>query len=186
VYFTAQTAAFTGNVYQWNAASGTSTLMFSGGGNADVQTDGVRVAWETAPAGNGCNGAVPCALTALDIATSATQQLSQDVLFPGFYLGGGVLAWYESSSSLVGGIKASPAPGAPIQQPSAAASAKLYGAGGGYVLYLDLNGKLYAWNTATSSAQLLLDAAPGVAFISGKTVWFTNGKSQALYQVVLP
>lgn len=176
----------TSNVYQWNSTSGTTTLVFSGGETQAVQTDGIRVAWGTATNGGSCGNGVTCTLTALDIATSAQQQLSLTMQYPEFFLADGVLAWYESSSSLVGGVKDSPGSGAAVQVVSAASTAQLYGGGGGYVLYADVDGKLYAWNTATSNKQLVLDAKPGSARIAGKTVWFTNGVSQALYQVSLP
>jgi hypothetical protein len=197
LYFAAQAAntpIATANIYQWNQISGTSSLIYSGGPgnssapglNTQVQTDGTRVAWETSAPGAVCFSSMPCALTVLDIASNTTQQLSQTLQSSDFFLGDGVLAWYESSSSLVGGVRDSPHTGAPVQTPSAAVAAQLYGTGGGYVLYLDADRKLYAWNTSSNSAQLLFDAAPGTAKIAGKTVYFTNGNAEALYQVTLP
>jgi hypothetical protein len=175
------------SIYQWTAVSGVSTLIFANGEyNVSVQTDGVRVAWQTIPPLLDCIDGQACTLTSFDIASATTQSVSSDIQYPGFFLADGVLAWYESSSSMVGGIKDSTGTNATVQVPSAAASAQLLGTGGGYVLYLDLNKKLYAWNTATASAQLLFDASPVTAKISGKTVWFTNGNTQALYQIALP
>jgi hypothetical protein len=44
--------------------------------------------------------------------------------------------------------------------------------------------KLYVWSAATGR-QLILDAVPDTAQISGKTVYFTNGTQQLLYAVPL-
>jgi hypothetical protein len=62
-------------------------------------------------------------------------------------------------------------------------TAQLLGTGGGYVLFAD-GGKLYVWSSAVGT-QTLFDATPGFAMITGKIVYFTNGNSQALYQVTL-
>jgi hypothetical protein len=64
-------------------------------------------------------------------------------------------------------------------------TSRLYGADGGYVLYTD-GTKLYAWS-APGGSQVILDAVPDFAAISGKTVDFVNGANRATYyQITLP
>jgi hypothetical protein len=106
------------------------------------------------------------------------QSLSQ--IMQSFYLADGLLAWKELSTT-GGGIKVSN--GIATATLSLRLSARLLGASRGYVLYDD-NSELFEWSAA-SGAQLLFDSVPAVAGISGKTVYFTNGQSQAFYQLTL-
>jgi hypothetical protein len=129
----------------------------------------------------------PYTIAALNIASATHQTLSNTVysqccasVFS--QVANGLVAWVESTSNS-GAIKVFD--GNNITTVSTKTSAYLFGAGGGYVLFEE-DSKMYAWNAGSQTRQLLFDATPGQALISGKTVYFTNGLQQAVYSVTLP
>lgn len=67
---------------------------------------------------------------------------------------------------------------------SSVTGVNLYAVGGGQVAYGEA-GKIYTWNAATKTSTLRLEAAPVQMLISGNTLYFTLGSSQAVYQVTL-
>lgn len=141
----------------------------------DPQTDGTRVAWRSGAVGGGPG---PSSLIATDIASSSQSTLSTTM--SKFKLADGILAWAENGSNTTM-IKASD--GTTVTTISALTSSVLYGTGGGYVLFGE-DSKLYVWSSAAGK-QVILDAVPDTAAISGKTVYFTNGIQQLLYSVTL-
>jgi hypothetical protein len=118
----------------------------------------------------------------LDIASNTPTTVSNIALIPFQirYLGDGLLAWNESSTG-GGGIKVSDS--ANTATITARLSSVLFGTSSGYVLYED-QGALHVWSAAGGS-KLIFDAVPRMAMISQKTVYFTNGYENALYQVTL-
>ena len=89
----------------------------------------------------------------------------------------------------VTGCKDKPKTEAPVTAapavPTAAPTAVLYGVGNGLVVYGAQN-KTYTWSAASpQSSSLLIDTAPGQTLISGSTLYFTQGASQAVYKVTL-
>jgi hypothetical protein len=62
---------------------------------------------------------------------------------------------------------------------------RLAGAGNGVVVY-GVQNKTYTWSAATGQlANQLIDTTPGQVLISGSTMYFTQGSSQAVYKVML-
>jgi hypothetical protein len=111
-----------------------------------------------------------------------------------FKVGGGVVAWVEGTTSTnsqniqtttITGLKALSSSGT-TSTITAAPTAVLYGAGNGMVVYGAQN-KTYTWSaTSTPSSSLLIDTTPGQTMISGSTLYFTQGATQAVYKVTLP
>jgi hypothetical protein len=180
LYYSAQTGATGTDIYSWSQATGVSTRITSGGSlQSSPQTDGVRVAWQSAQS-VGCEAPGPCGLSELTIASNTIQSLSQTLV--NFSLANGLLAWKESSTQ-GGGVKVSD--GTTTTVLSAQTSAQLFGVGTGYVLY-ENNGFMYDWSSA-AGAQTLFNATPRQAFIADKTAYFTSGATNnAVYQVTLP
>ena len=114
------------------------------------------------------------------LSTTLSQSPTSQYASGQFQLADGLLAWEESDATSAA-IKVFD--GTTVTTVSSRLSGRLYGTGGGYVLFGE-DSKLYVWSTA-GGKQLLLDTTPGVARISGKTVYFTNGAQQALYSVTL-
>jgi hypothetical protein len=170
LYFLAQD----GNVYRWRQDTGVTTALTSSGLDCCVQTDGVRAAWEEAPA----NGWSPSNLVALDIASGAQQTLSTSV--SRFSLADGLLAWSEKTSNSAA-VKVSD--GNTITTLTTRTTSLLFRAGGGHVAYQD-DFKLYAWDPGTG-AHVVLEASPGQVFLSGNVLYFTNGARQTVYAVTL-
>lgn len=110
-----------------------------------------------------------------------------------FKVGGGVVAWVEGTASTnsqgiqtttITGLKAL-SPTGTTSTITAAPTAVLYGAGNGLVVYGAQN-KTYTWSAASpQSSNLLIDTSPGQTLISGSTLYFTQGASQAVYKVTL-
>lgn len=163
-------------INSWTQSSGQITSLATA---AEWQlypmTDGTRVAWQSGPVGSSM---APYSLVSYDIASSA--QTTVSTTMSKFQLADGILAWAESGSNTTL-IKASD--GTTITTVSSLTSSYFYGTGGGYVLFSEAS-KLYVWS-AIGGRQLILDAIPGSAVISGKTVYFTNGIQQLLYAVTL-
>jgi hypothetical protein len=171
------------NIWSWNETTGLSTRVTTDGSvDAWVQTDGIRVAWQTNPAVPGCVSSTTLAcgigLSVLDVTSGTIQSLSQTL--QNFFLADGLLVWQEASLTS-GAIKVSD--GTTTTTLSSLLTTRLLGTGGGYVLFEDTE-KLYVWSSAKGT-QVLFDAIPGSPTITGHVVYFTNGTSNALYQVTL-
>jgi len=177
-------ASPTTDMFRWDQTTGQSTHVTNGGGTfqLDVQTDGKRAAWSSAPPAAVPFNSIPVDLVSLDIASNTAITVSNiaDIPLQIPYMRDGLLVWKDSAAS-GGGIKVSD--GASTTTLTARLSSVLFGTGGGYVLYED-QGALYVWSAAGGS-KLIFDAVPGMAMISQKTVYFTNGLQAALYQVTL-
>jgi hypothetical protein len=66
-----------------------------------------------------------------------------------------------------------------------APTAVLYGTGNNTVVY-GVQNKTYTWSGSNpQSSSLLIDTTPGQTLISGSTLYFTQGASQAVYKVTL-
>jgi hypothetical protein len=181
LYYPAIPSSSTGllpiGISSWIQSSNQITSLASDPSLREVapQTDGTRVAWRS---GALAATTPPYSLIAYDIASSSQTTLSTTMST--FQLADGTLAWAESGSNTTY-IKASD--GTTTTTISSLTSSVLYGTGGGYVLFGEAS-KLYVWSAA-GGKQPILDAVPGVAAISGKTVYFTNGRQQLLYSVAL-
>ena len=187
-FYWANTGTSSYDVYQWNSATRSSTKL-SGGTTRSIypQTDGQRVAWSQTPtSGSGTNS-----LMAQSVNGGAQTLLSTDMI--NFNLAGGVLAWIEGTTSTnaqgistttITGLKASNS-GGTVTTITSNSSATLYGVGGGHVVY-GLQGRLFDWNASTAISSLLVDTLPAMVIVSGKTLYFTLGSSQAVYQITLP
>ena len=187
-FYWANTGASSYDVYQWNSATRSSTKL-SGGTTRSIypQTDGQRVAWSQAPtSGSGTNS-----LMAQSVNGGAQTLLSTDMI--NFNLAGGVLAWIDGTTSTnaqgiatttITGLKASNS-GGTVTTITSNSSATLYGVGGGHVVY-GLQGRLFDWNASTAISSLLVDTLPAMVIVSSKTLYFTLGSSQAVYQITLP
>ena len=187
-FYWANTGTSSYDVYQWNSATRSSTKL-SGGTTRSIypQTDGQRVAWSQTPtSGSGTNS-----LMAQSVNGGAQTLLSTDMI--NFNLAGGVLAWIEGTTSTnaqgistttITGLKAS-SDGGTVTTITSNSSATLYGVGGGHVVY-GLQGRLFDWNASTAISSLLVDTLPAMVIVSGKTLYFTLGSSQAVYQITLP
>jgi hypothetical protein len=65
---------------------------------------------------------------------------------------------------------------------STAPTSVLYGAANGVVVY-GVQNKTYTWSATTGKvANQLIDTTPGQVLISGSTMYFTQGTSQAVYK----
>jgi hypothetical protein len=181
LYFSARTSTTSTDIYSWSQATGVSTRITSGGSAQSApQTDGVRVAWQNTSASPSCINQGGCTLSVLTIASGTIQTASTTL--SSFALNDGLLAWTEKSTA-GGGLKVSD--GTTTTALSAQTTAQLFGIGTGYVLF-ENDGFMYDWSSA-AGAQVLFNAVPQQpAMISGKTVYFTNGSTEALYQVTLP
>ena len=187
-FYWANTGTSSYDIYQWNSATRSSTKL-SGGTTRSIypQTDGQRVAWSQTPtSGSGTNS-----LMAQSVNGGAQTLLSTDMI--NFNLAGGVLAWIEGTTSTnaqgistttITGLKASNS-GGTVTTITSNSSATLYGVGGGHVVY-GLQGRLFDWNASTAISSLLVDTLPAMVIVSGKTLYFTLGSSQAVYQITLP
>lgn len=154
------------SVYYWDSRSGQSVILASRGGIP--KTDGRRVAWHEGPS-----------LVVQPVPFGSVQTISSTA--QNFILRDGILAWIESSLNAYA-IKAATVTS--TYTLSSVSTSNLLGVGGGDVVYIQ-SGKLYAWNPAIGS-HLLLDTAPGFVIITGKTLYWTNGVSQAVYSFALP
>jgi hypothetical protein len=178
------------DVYQWTSSSNTSSLVSNTGFRSIYpQTDGIRAAWSQAPTTT-ANGGL-ASLIARSVSGGANTTLSSGMST--YKVGGGVVAWVEGTASTNSqGIQTTTITGLKALGPSgntstitAAPTAVLYGAGNGLVVYGAQN-KTYTWSAANpQSSSLLIDTAPGQTLISGATLYFTQGASQAVYKVTL-
>jgi hypothetical protein len=176
----------TSDVLRWDSDTRLSTRLSAVGQLSNsVQTDGARVAWLSAPAGD-TSGKASLRVqpigggTVTTLATGSAQS---------FVLRDGVLAWIEDSGTgpVVKALK-----GVDTVSLSSDAAVSLLGAGGGYVAY-GVGGKTYTWNAATGVSKLLLDFKPlGEVTIKGNIAYFALGTEgpglvggSALYKVPL-
>ena len=178
------------DVYQWSSSTNSSTLLSSSGTRSIYpQTDGIRAAWSQAPTSS-TNGGL-ASLVSKPVSGGANTTLSTGM--SNFKVGGGLIAWVEGTSSTnaqgiqtttITGLKALNASGT-TSTITSAPTAVLYGAGNGVVVYGALN-KTYTWSAANGpSSSLLIDTTPGQVLISGSTMYFTQGASQAVYKATI-
>ena len=178
------------DVYQWSSSTNTSTLVSNTGFRSIYpQTDGIRAAWSQGPT-NTANGGL-ATLISRTVSGGVNTTLSTGM--SNFKVGGGVVAWVEGTTSTnsqniqttsITGLKAL-SPGGITSTVTSAPTAVLYGAGNGMVIYGAQN-KTYTWSaTNAQSSNLLIDTTPGQTLISGSTLYFTQGASQAVYKVTL-
>ena len=176
------------DVYQWSSSTNTSTLVSNTGFRSIYpQTDGIRAAWSQGPT-NTANGGL-ATLISRTVSGGVNTTLSTGM--SNFKVGGGVVAWVEGTTSTnsqniqttsITGLKAL-SPGGITSTVTSAPTAVLYGAGNGMVIYGAQN-KTYTWSaTNAQSSNLLIDTTPGQTLISGSTLYFTQGASQAVYKV---
>jgi hypothetical protein len=169
------------NIYSWSQATGTTTQLSSDGLSIYPQTDGTTVAWQTDHTTGAPNA--PFTLSVESVGSASPAPLSTSMT--SFQLNAGVLGWLDQTISTSGvtstvtaqAIRASN--GTTISTLTNELSSVLFGSSGGYVAY-EQNGQLYDWSPAGGSA-LLFNAAPGQVRLTGTTIYFTNGASQALY-----
>ncbi len=168
------------NVLRWDQATNTSVAITSDGLSVYPQTDGTGVAWQTRPS----SGAGPYTLTTMDLASSTTKVLSTTLV--SFQLSSGLLGWMDQTLSgfTVTGQAINAWDGTTASPVSTLPNTVFFGSSGGYIFFEE-GGKLYAWSSS-GGRQILFDAAPGQVRLTGKTVYFTNGTSQAVYGVRLP
>ncbi len=182
-------------IRQWDQGSGQSISIAEDYAlwQINQQTDGTRLAWQVGPRGT---KSPPYSLKVLDIASGIQQVLSTtmnadptrtDSARGQFYLADGLLAWGEGTTSN-GAIEAWD--GTTVTTVSSLGSSKLYGVGGGYVLFVE-DSKLYVWSAA-AGRRLLLDTTPippqnygKSPQIHGKTVYFMVGRNLSLHRITL-
>lgn len=165
------------NVLRWDQTTNTSVQLTNDGLSLYPQTDGIRVAWQTAQ--RPLPPSAPYTLTTLDLASNTTQVLS--TIMSQFQLSSGLLGWVEQTAA-TRAIKASD--GTTTSTVSPLLGTVFFGSSGGYIVFEE-SGKMYAWSVS-GGRLLLFDAAPGQVNLTGKTVYFTNGTQQVVYAVPLP
>jgi hypothetical protein len=178
------------DVYQWSSNTNSSTLLSNSGFRSIYpQTDGIRAAWSqglTSTPNGGLASLISRSITGGVNTTLSTNMSS-------FKVGGGLVAWVEgSSSSNAQGIQTTTITGLKVLNTNGTTStistsptSVLYGAGNGVVVY-GVQNKTYMWSASTGQvANPLIDTTPGQVLISGSTMYFTQGSSQAVYKVTL-
>jgi hypothetical protein len=183
---TGTTSAF--DVYRWSSVTNTSTKVSSGGARSIYpQTDGQTVAWLQTPLG----GNATCVGMPVGCTTGSTilsQPLSGGAVTTistnandNFQLRDGVLTWLETTSTTRALKAVSQGTTSTI---STITSSVLYATGGGNVVYGEL-GKTYRWNAGTKASTLVIDTAPNQVLMSGNTMYFVMGTTQAVFKLVL-
>jgi len=178
------------DVYQWASSSNSSTLLSSTGLRSIYpQTDGIRAAWSQAPTSAAVGGLSSLVYRPVSGGVSAT--LSSGMI--NFKVAGGVVAWVEGvagtnsqgiQTTTITGLKAL-TPAGVTTTVTPAPTAVLYGAGNGMVVYAAQN-KTYSWSSLNpQSSSLLIDSTPAQVLVSGSTMYFTQGASQAVYKIAL-
>ena len=178
------------DVYQWSSRTNTSTLISNTGFRSIYpQTDGIRAAWSQGLTST-TNGSL-ASLIIRPVAGGANTTLS--TAMSNFKVGGGLVAWVEGTSSTnAQGIQTTTISGLKVLNANGITStittsptAVLYGAINGVVVY-GVQNKTYTWSANTGQvANPLIDTAPGQVVMSGSTLYFTQGSSQAVYKVTL-
>lgn len=167
------------DVYQWSAATGSSTRLSAGGARAIYpKTDGQSVVWLQSPSSSAVGTAISLMSrpvgggTASAVSSSASES---------FWLRDGVLGWREIDSS-GSSLKAHALGQTSVVSPLN--SALFYGAGAGQLVFGE-QGKTYSWDAATRSRQLRIDASPNQVWISGNQMYFAMGSSQTVFRLTL-
>lgn len=178
------------DVYQWSSNTNTSTLVSNTGFRSIYpQTDGIRAAWSQGLTST-ANGGL-ASLISRSVAGGVNTTLSTGM--SNFKVGGGLVAWVEGiSSSNAQGIQTTTITGLKVLNANGSTSivstsptSVLYGAGNGVLVY-GVQNKTYTWSAASGQlANQLIDTTPGQVLISGSTMYFTQGSSQAVYKVML-
>jgi hypothetical protein len=176
------------DVYQWSSSTNTSTLVSNSGFRSIyTQTDGIRAAWSQAPTLT-VNGGLSSLITR-SVSGGVNTTLSNNMSY--FKVGGGLIAWVEGTKNTnAQGIQTTTITGLKVLNSNATTSnvstsptSVLYGAGNGVLVY-GVQNKTYAWSaTSGQVANQLIDTTPSQVLISGSTMYFTQGASQAVYKV---
>ena len=178
------------DVYKWSSSTNTSTLVSNTGYRSIYpQTDDIRVAWSQGLTSTPNGGLA--SLISRPVAGGINTTLSTGM--SNFKVGGGLVAWVEGTSNTnaqgiqtttITGLKVLNTNGT-ISTLSTAPTSVLYGAANGVVVY-GVQNKTYTWSATTGKvANQLIDTTPGQVLISGSTMYFTQGTSQAVYKVTL-
>jgi hypothetical protein len=148
------------DVFSYGTTSQASTRLTSGGlVRTNVQTDGSRIAWQQGPTAQG-----PFEIVAAPV-SDPHQTVSLSAAGVAYALRDGVLAWLESS----GGATTLEADDGATIVLSILASARLWGTGGGHVVYSEA-GKLYVWDRSAGKRKVF-DALPVDARIGGNDLF---------------
>lgn len=167
------------DVYQWSAATGSSTRISAGGARAIYpRTDGQRVVWLQSPASSAVGTSI--SLMSLPVGGGTSREITSNAS-ESFVLRDGVLGWRETSSS-GNSLKADALGQTSVVSPLN--SALLYGAGAGQLVFGE-QGKTYSWNAATRTRQLRIDASPNQVWISGRQMYFVMGAAQTVFRLTL-
>lgn len=165
------------DVFLWSSTTNTSTRLSSGSGrNIYPQIDGQSIAWLQSAVGSTSSSTI----VSMPMAGGSVSTISSTAN-ENFKLKDGVLAWIESSSTSRALKTLSNGTTSIV---SSLTSSIFYGTSGGYVIYGEA-GKVYAWNAATRSSTLLIDAAPSQIKLSGSTLYFVMGSGKVVYKLVL-
>ena len=178
------------DVYQWSSNTNTSTLVSNTGFRSIYpQTDGIRAAWSQGLTST-ANGSL-ASLVSRPVVGGVNTTLSTSM--SNYKVGGGLVAWVEGTSSTnAQGIQTTNITGLKVLNANGVTStitnsptAVLYGASNGVVVY-GVQNKTYTWSANTGLvANQFIDTTPGQVLISGSTMYFTQGASQAVYKVTL-
>lgn len=167
------------DVYQWSAATGSSTRISAGGARAIYpRTDGQRVVWLQSPASSAVGTSI--SLMSLPVGSGTSREITSNASET-WVLRDGVLGWRETSSS-GNSLKADALGQTSVVSPLN--SALLYGAGAGQLVFGE-QGKTYSWNAATRTRQLRIDASPNQVWISGRQMYFVMGAAQTVFRLTL-
>lgn len=167
------------DVYQWSAATGSSTRISAGGARAIYpKTDGQRVVWLQSPASSAVGTSI--SLMSLPVGGGTSREITSNASET-WVLRDGVLGWRETSSS-GNSLKADALGQTSVVSPLN--SALLYGAGAGQLVFGE-QGKTYSWNAATRTRQLRIDASPNQVWISGRQMYFVMGAAQTVFRLTL-
>jgi hypothetical protein len=193
LYYSAATqggAAY--NIFTWSQSTGLSTAVTSGaGGQYSPQTDGQRVAWQTAVASPNLFGEP---LITLDITSNTQQTLSNDEI-QGFVLAGGLLAWFEITDSTSGNWDFKVSDGATTTTVlTGTGYSNPAGRGGGNALSVvgtssgvvafEANSMVYSWSSA-HGLQVIYDFTPLKVLMSGTTLYAIPNSANTVYTTTL-
>ena len=178
------------DVYQWSSNTNTSTLLSNTGFRSIYpQTDGIRAVWSQGVTSTPNGGLANLISRSVTGGVNSTLSTSMST----YKVGGGLVAWVEGTSNTnTQGIQTTTITGLKVLNAngntstiSSSPTAVLYGAANGVVVY-GMQNKTYTWSATTGQvANQLIDTTPGQVLISGSTMYFTQGNSQAVYKVTL-
>ena len=167
------------DVYQWSAATASSTRISAGGARAIYpKTDGQSVVWLQSPSSSAIGTAI--SLMSLPVGGGTASEITSSAS-ESFWLRDGVLGWRETGST-GNSLKAHALGQTSVVSPLN--SALLYGAGAGQLVFGE-QGKTYSWDAATRTRQLRIDASPNQVWITGQQMYFVMGAAQTVFRLTL-